>query len=106
MKLRIIFSLILLIICGCTHSLHLSHVSDFSPTFKELNSGKFVQAKTEQFVIMGLVTQTDYVNQTYQKLLNTCPNGSIQGITSQYYTSHGFFSWTNYVEMQGLCITQ
>jgi hypothetical protein len=94
---------LIFLLSACTHSLHLSHVSDFSPTFAELSKGKFVQARSEQFVIMGFVTNTNYVNDAYVKLMGTCP-GSIQGITTQYSTDHGFFSWTNSVEMQGLCL--
>jgi hypothetical protein len=100
-------SLILLgigfLLSACTHSLHISHVSDFAPTYAELSKGKLVQARAEQFVIMGFVTNTNYVNEAYVKLMSTCP-GSIQGITTQYATDHGFFSWTNSVEMQGLCV--
>lgn len=89
---------------GCTHSLHVSHISDFSPTFKKYTEGKLIKAKSEQFVIMHFTTQTNYVEIAYNQLQKQCQNGQIQGITTQYSTSHGFFSWTNYIEMQGLCI--
>lgn len=89
---------------ACTHSIHLVHVSDFSPTYKDYAKGQWVKARTEQFTIMGFVMNTDYVNEAYSKLMSNCPNGSLQGITTQYSTSHGFFSWTNAIEMQGLCI--
>ncbi len=89
---------------ACTHSLHVAHVSDFSPTFKEYSKGELVKAKAEQFAIMGFVDNTDYIDIAYRKLQDSCPRGTIQGITTQYSTSHGFFSWTNVVEMQGLCI--
>lgn len=93
-----------LFLTGCTHSIHLAHVSDFSPTFKEYNKGQLVKAKSEQFTIMGFVADTNYVDEAYHQLIARCPGGSIQGITTEYSTSHGFFSWTNYVEMQGLCL--
>ncbi len=89
---------------ACTHSLHVAHVGDFSPTFKDYSKGELVKAKAEQFVIMGFVSDTEYVDVAYRKLQENCPRGTIQGITTQYSTSHGFFSWTNVVEMQGLCI--
>lgn len=92
------------LLSGCTHSLHLAHVSDFSPTFKGYAKGELVKAQAEQFTILGIVSDTNYVDEAYAKLQRACPNGDIQGITTQYSTSHGFFSWTNYVEMQGLCI--
>lgn len=89
---------------GCAHSLHLAHVSDFSPTFKGYSSGELVKASGEQFAIMGIVTETNYVDDAYAKLLASCSGGNIQGITTQYSTSLGFFSWTNKVDLQGLCI--
>ncbi|MBK9322945.1 MAG: hypothetical protein IPM97_08380 [Bdellovibrionaceae bacterium] len=100
----IFFSLLTFIFVGCTHSLHVAHVSDFSPTFKEYSKGELVKARAEQFTVMGIVTDTNYVNDAYTKLLASCSGGSIQGITTQYSTSHGFFSWTNVIDMQGLCI--
>jgi len=102
---KIIFlSLIMLFFWGCTHSLHMAHVSDFSPTYRQYSQGELVKARAEQFVVMGFVGNTNYVDQAYTQLLATCSGGNIQGITTQYSTSHGFFSWTNVVEMQGLCI--
>jgi hypothetical protein len=89
---------------GCTHSLHVSHVSDFAPTFKTYAQGELIKSKATQFVIMGFIYDTNYVDVAYQKLMAECPNGSVQGITTQFSTSHGFFSWTNIINMQGLCI--
>lgn len=89
---------------GCTHSIHIANVSDFAPTYKEYSKGELIKAKSEQFAVMGFVTETNYVDNAYKKLMANCPNGAIQGITTQYSTSHGFLSWTNIIEMQGLCI--
>ena len=101
-----ILSLLVLtsLMIGCTHSLHVSHVSDFSPTFKSYAQGELVRARQEQFTVLGFVTETNYVDLAYQQLQQQCPQGQIQGITSQYSTSHGFFSWTNVLELQGLCV--
>jgi hypothetical protein len=89
---------------GCTHSLHVAHVSDFSPTFNQYSQGKLIQARAEQFTVMGYAKDTQYVNQAYNNLISQCTQGSIQGIMTQFSTSHGFFSWTNVVDMQGLCV--
>lgn len=91
------------IVSSCTHSLHEAHVSDFSSTFKQLNQGQMVEAKTEQFVVLGFVNDTNYVEQAYADLQKKC-SGNLQGITTQYSTDHGFFSWTNHIYMQGLCL--
>lgn len=65
--------------------------------------GKPIEAKSEQFVVFWFADNTNYVNQAYRQLSQQCPEGTITGISTQYYTSHGFFSWTNHVVMQGLC---
>jgi len=102
---KLLFCLpLLFFLSACTHSLHVAHVSDFSPTFKKYTEGELIFSRAEQFTVMGFVGQTDYVDQAYHQLIRQCPKGNIQGITTQYSTSHGFFSWTNIIEMQGLCV--
>lgn len=95
----------LLFLSGCAHSVHEVHTSDFLPA-TPIESGEMVKASTEQFVILGFVGNTDYVNQAYAKLQGACPEGVITGITTQYSTSLGFFSWHNKILMQGLCVQQ
>lgn len=90
-------------VSGCAHSIHEVHTSDFLPA-AQLTSGKVVKAKAEQFVVMGFTGETNYVNIAYKQLMGKCPDGAITGITTQLSTSLGFFSWTNKVLMQGLCI--
>ena len=95
---------LVLAITGCTHSLHISHVGDFSPTYKEAKAGKLIKSHAEQFTILGFVTQTDYVDSAYASLVRQCQSGNVQGVVTQYQTSHGFFSWTHSIDMQGLCV--
>lgn len=91
-------------LCGCTHSLHIAHYSDFDPTYAPYPRGNWIEAESEQFTILGFVGQTDYVNEAVEKLKAQCPGGKIQGIETQYSTDHGFFSWTNRIHLQGLCL--
>lgn len=93
----------MLTLAGCAHSIHEVHTSDFNP-YAPIERGEMVKASTEQFVILGFTGNTDYVNEAYAKLQRTCPQGMVTGITTQYSTSLGFFSWTNKILMQGLCI--
>ena len=88
---------------GCTHSIHLVHVSDYGP-YARYTDGKVIKASSEQFVIMGFRGDTKYVEQAMERLVDQCPKGRIQGITTQFSTSHGFFSWHNKILMQGLCL--
>ncbi len=101
--MKILRVLSLLFLAGCAHSVHEVHTSDFLPA-AAITSGRMIKVKTEQFVVLGIKGNTDYVNEAYGKLMSACPNGSITGITTQYSTSLGFFSWTNKILMQGLCL--
>lgn len=87
---------------ACTHSVHVVNFSEDIPIAKKKNA-RAVESKGSQFVILGFASETNYVNQAYNSLLNTCPSGQIAGIATKFYTSHGFFSWTNYVVMSGYC---
>lgn len=100
---KMLFLLAFCLLQACAHSIHDVYISDFQP-YAPLEKGEMVKASAEQFVVMWFVTQTDYVDTAYQKLQDQCPNGSISGISTQYSTSLGFFSWTNKVLMQGLCL--
>lgn len=91
------------VLSGCMHSVHQVYVSDFDP-YAKFEDGKIIKAKSEQFVILGFVTDSEYVDKAYKELQSKCKDGRVQGITTQYSTSLGFFSWTNKILMQGLCI--
>lgn len=92
-----------LILTSCAYSIHDVYVSDFSP-YVPLEKGEMIRAEAEQFVVMGFVQNTDYVDRAYEKLQSKCSGKSITGISTQFSTSLGFFSWTNKVLIQGLCI--
>lgn len=91
---------------ACTSSLHVSHQGDFHPTYASYQKGEWIEASSEQFVIMGFVMQTDYVDQAVARFKNECRDGAIQGVQTQFSTDHNFFSWTNRIRMQGLCLKQ
>lgn len=95
--------LLALFLGGCTYSIHDVYVSDFNP-YVPLERGDIVKASAEQFVIMGFVGQTNYVDEAYHKIMDECPGGTVEGITTQLSTAHGFFSWHNKILMQGLCV--
>jgi len=74
------------------------------PKYYPCANGEMVTASSERFIVMGFASDTKYVDAAYQSLQEKCPNGRIQGITTQFTTGLGFFSWTNRIRMQGLCI--
>lgn len=92
-----------LFLASCAHSIHSVQTSDFIPS-APIEAGEMVKASSEQFVVFWFASETNYVDQAYHKLMAACPNGAISGITTQYSTSLGFFSWTNKILMQGLCL--
>ncbi|MGZ3772447.1 MAG: hypothetical protein ACXVCY_01855 [Pseudobdellovibrionaceae bacterium] len=101
--MKVLGLVLFLFLASCAHSIHEVHTSDFSPGVP-IESGRVVSGTAEQFVILGIVENTAYVDEAYQNLMNSCPNGSITAVTTQYFTSLGFFSWTNKILMQGLCV--
>ncbi len=92
-----------LLLTACTHSIHHVHTSSFEP-YGGFGDGNPISAQSEQFVVMGFAGNTDYVEQAQKDLMSQCSGGRIKGISTQYSTSHGFFSWTNKILMQGMCI--
>jgi hypothetical protein len=93
----------LLLSIGCAHSVHQVHTSDFTP-YSTIERGEMVKGYGEQFTVMGIISETNYVDVAYQELMNSCNGGTVTGITTQISTSLGFFSWTNKALMQGLCV--
>ncbi len=79
------------------------NIGDFRP-FQKFSSGTKIEAEAEQFLILGFTTETNYINEAREELLSQCKTGVIQGPVTRVSTSHGFFSWTNKVHMQALCV--
>lgn len=102
---KVILILLMFIVNACTHSVHMVNFTDFKPySASSSKNTKMIEAKTEQFVVLWYADNTNYVNEAYRKLQDQCPHGVVTGIATQYYTSHGFFSWTNHLIMQGQCL--
>ncbi len=88
---------------SCTYALHQVHEGDLEriPTGREFRR---VKSQAEQFVVLGFVRQTDYVDKAYADLAKSCTGHEVEGIQTRYSTAHGFLSWTNKVVMQGYCL--
>ncbi len=104
MKLRITFGILFLLTTACTHSVHVDQAGDFSP-YSRFEDGKMIQTEKEQLVVLGITQDTSYVNAAYNDLARQCPKGQVLGVNVRYSTSHGFFSWTNKILMQGICVS-
>ena len=99
----IFFSFGMLLMSACTYSVHQVPLSDFKP-YTAGRSGKPIEARGKQFVILGFANETNYVDSAYKQLQGQCVNGTVTGIAAKSYSEHGFFSWTNHIHMQGLCV--
>lgn len=99
----LIIALSLLALQGCTYALHLSELNDMGPEIRSKNATR-IKAEAEQFAVMGFVTQTDYVNEAYDKFTAKCPGGRIVGVSTRTSTAHGFFSWKNRIRISGWCL--
>lgn len=89
---------------GCTHSIHMSHMSDVSaatPAAADITQ-HIVEVSREQTVILGFVFDIDYVDQAYQDLQQKCPK-EVVAVNTQFSTSHGFLHWTNKIRMKAVC---
>ena len=87
---------------GCAYSMHELHVSDYKYPVDAGN--KKVEANSEQFVILGFVFDTNYVDAAYEKLRDQCQRGTLDGINTKYYTALGFFSWHNHINLSARCV--
>ncbi len=92
----------LLLLGGCTHSIHMVHSDGFSSGPVDAQKDRYVEATASQDVVFYFAFDTDYVDEARAKLEQQCP-GKLSAVTTQYSTSHGFFSWTNKILMKGLC---
>ncbi len=95
-------ALSVLLIGGCTHSIHMVHTDGFSNKMPSTQNAKYVQAEAEQSVVLFFAFDTDYVDDARQKLEAQC-NGNLAAVSTQYSTSHGFLHWTNKILMKGIC---
>jgi len=87
---------------GCTHALHQNHTSDYQLD-RPFNDYRLIKARSEQFVVLWIVSDTNYANDAFDELKRQCPAGIITGIQTRHSTSHGFLSWTNVIVMQAYC---
>ena len=94
--------LLVLAATGCTHALHQNHTSEYKVD-ASLSDYRLIEARFEQFVVMGFVSETHYADDAFAELKRQCPTGTVTGIQTRHSTSHGFFSWTNVILMQAYC---
>ncbi len=98
-----LFTLLMLVMLGgCTSSIHMSQVDIDSNRLNELENGSVIEIEKSQKNILGFVYNTDYVDQAYTALLAQCANGTTM-INVEYLTNHGFLSWTDKIRIKAIC---
>jgi hypothetical protein len=100
MKILILLPLILL--AGCTHSIHMVQSSGFDGEPVDVKTARYVEATATQDVVFFFAFDTDYVDEARAKLEQQCA-GKLSAVSTQFSTSHGFFHWTNKILMKGIC---
>jgi 2-methylaconitate cis-trans-isomerase PrpF len=93
----------LLVLQGCTHSIHLVHLDGFGSSTPSVKQSQYVEAKTEQTVFLFFAFDTNYVEEARTKLESQC-NGDLTAVSTQFSTSHGLLHWTNKILMKGVCV--
>jgi len=98
-KLSLLFFLF-----SCAHSVHMVHTNDFDNTRGLAKKVKPIEVRTKQFVVLGFAFDTNYVDEAKKKLEGQCLDGRLEGVTTQFSTSLGFFSWTNKILIKAFCL--
>lgn len=92
----------LITLAGCTHSIHMVHTDGFGIGETKLQNAQYIEVETAQDVVFFFAKDTNYVDEAKAKLEQACP-GELSAVSTQYSTSHGFFSWTNKIKMKAIC---
>src|SRR5215467_9026903 len=99
-------ALALSVLGGCSYSMNEYHAAGYAPITRTQGPprpARPIVAEGEQFVVLGITQNTDYVDKAYAVLLNEC-DGDIVGVNTRYSSSLGFLSYTNKIRMEALCI--
>ena len=94
---------------GCAHSIHQyavggSDIVDIKS--KDFIKGREIESYAERFVILSINSDTSYVDKAYQNLLEHCARGQVMGIHGKISTSFGFLSYTDKIQLKGLCMNE
>ena len=105
LKLNLTAVLISLALPACSYSVHQVQAAGYLPVHPQgVVQPHPVQAEAEQDVILGFTGNTEFVEEAYSKLLQSCPHGEIIGLQSRYSTAHHFLSYTDKLVLWGTCL--
>jgi hypothetical protein len=91
----------LLALGGCTYSVHQLYVGSLDPGVTYAGA-RWVEAESDEFVILGFEFGSDYVEAAYKKLESQCP-GRLAQVTTEHLTAYKFLSYDQKLVLKGLC---
>lgn len=88
---------------GCAKSIHQYNAGDFSHYNRTKKRGELVKVtETKQYIFAKF--DNSFVDVAYSKLKNKCKGKKITGVSSNYLTDLGFFSFKERIIFTGYCI--
>lgn len=103
MKQLIFLPLLFGILASCASSIHQYNAGDYSDYKRLKQKGKFVSVTEEKQYIIGKFDNS-FVDSAYEKLKAKCKGKKITGVSSNYMTHLGFFSFKEKLIFTGYCI--
>ena len=101
--MKIALLLLMWIATSCAYSVHQNYFSEFD-LGKNPPAGKAITGEAEQFSILLNFSHYELVEKARANLEAQCPEGRITGINTRLLSAFGFFSWTDKIQMVGLCL--
>lgn len=96
--------MIVLSLLGCGTAVHLASPGGFGP-YVPITDGQVVSVTVaRKSAPLGFNKDTYYVDEAWDGLLTRCQDGALTGVTVEFTTSLGFFTWDDRVTMRGLCV--
>ena len=90
-------------ISACSYSVHELYIGSVDPGVNYGGRGRWVEAESSKFVILGFEMNSKYVEEAYHKLEGHC-SGRIAQVTTEHLTAYKLLSYEQKVILKGLCL--
>ena len=102
--LRLCVAVALQALVSCGYAMHAFNVDEqygpVTPWAEDL------VIHTSQHVVLGIVGDTDFVDEAHRKLLSSCRDGHLFNIQTRLTTELSFFSYDNHFTLWAVCQRQ
>jgi hypothetical protein len=96
--------ILVLLLQSCAYSIHQVYIGSMDQNVK-VDAGKWIEAETKAFVILGFHMDTKYIDQATKELESKC-SGRIAQVTTEHLTAYWFLSYDQKVILKGLCLSK